>query len=219
MSGLIKTNLVNLSLVLFYTVMCNILLSNFAFADNSTTVTRISKNPSIIVLGDSISAAYGINIKQGWVSLLQSKIAVMGMNYRVINASVSGDTTRTGLNRLKPLLKKYHPEIVIVALGGNDGLRGLAFSEISSSLSKIITLSQKSNSKVLLVGVRLPPNYGVTYNKKFMAVFQQTAKPSILFNVDEKTELMQADGIHPKAPAQAQMLNNVWIKLKVLVKK
>jgi acyl-CoA thioesterase-1 len=197
--------------------MCNILLLNYAHAENKT--------PSIIVLGDSISAAYGINIKQGWVSLLQSKINTMGMNYQIINASISGDTTRTGLNRLKPLLEQHHPEVVIVALGGNDGLRGLAFTEIKSSLSKIINLSQQYKSKVVLAGVRLPPNYGKAYNKKFMSVFQKVARKyniqlvtNILANVDEKSELMQADGIHPKAPAQPQMLENVWPKLKLVIK-
>jgi acyl-CoA thioesterase-1 len=176
-------------------------------------------------LGDSISAAYGINTEQGWVTLLQSKMSTMGMNYNIINASVSGDTTRTGLNRLKPLLEQYQPKVLILALGGNDGLRGLAFTEISSSLSKIISLAKKFNTQVLLVGVRLPPNYGTAYNKRFSAVFIETANkfkiplvPSILDKIDDKSELMQADGIHPKAPAQAQMLANVWLKLESLVK-
>ncbi len=194
--------------------MCNILLLNPAYAIQP-------KTPTIIVLGDSISAAYGINVKQGWVSLLQSKIDNMGMNYQIINASISGDTTRTGLNRLKPLLEKYHPKIVIVALGGNDGLRGLAFTEIKTSLTKIINLSQKFNSEVVLAGVRLPPNYGEAYNKNFIAIYQNLAKefeitlvPNLLADVDEKSELMQADGIHPKAPAQPQLLENIWVKLK-----
>ena len=196
-----------------------------SYTNYSIAASNANPKPSILILGDSISAAYGINTTQGWVTLLQSKITTMGMDYQIINASVSGDTTRTGLNRLKPLLTKYHPKIVIVALGGNDGLRGLAFTEISSSLSKIITLAQKYNAKVLLVGVRLPPNYGAAYNKRFMNIFQQTASkfniplvPSLLANIDEKTELMQADGIHPKAPAQPQMLDNIWVQLQTLVK-
>jgi len=203
--------------------MCNILLIKPIYAANNT----LDKNsPTIVVLGDSISAAYGIDTTQGWVYLLQSKISTMGMNYRIINASVSGDTTRTGLNRLKPLLEQHKPKILIVALGGNDGLRGLPFTEIKSSLSKIITLAQQINTKVLLVGVRLPPNYGIAYNSKFLAVFKQIAKhyeiplvTSLLANIDEKTELMQADGIHPKAPAQAQMLDNVWAQLQSMLKK
>jgi len=203
--------------------MCNILLLNDSIADTSNGTHH--SPPTIVVLGDSISAAYGINITQGWVSLLQTKITTLGMNYRVINASVSGDTTRTGLNRLKPLLTKYQPDILIVALGGNDGLRGLPFTEIESSLSKIISLGQQINSKVVLVGVRLPPNYGASYNKKFMSIYKNLAEkfdinlvPSLLANVDEKKELMQADGIHPEASAQPQMLENVWAKLNNLKK-
>ena len=122
-------------------------------ADSSSPAT-------ILVLGDSISGAYGINTNEGWVALLQQRLTQKGFNYRVVNASVSGDTTRTGLNRLGNALQQHHPTIVIVALGGNDGLRGLPFSEIEASLTDIIQLSQQQGAKVLLAGVRLPPNYG-----------------------------------------------------------
>ncbi len=203
--------------------MCVLLLN---YTNNAHATSTVATQPTILILGDSISAAYGIDTEQGWVALLQSKVTTMGMKYRIINASVSGDTTRTGLNRLKPLLIKHQPEIVIVALGGNDGLRGLPFTEISASLSKIITLSQQFKATVLLVGVRLPPNYGAAYNKRFTSIFKQLTKkfkisfvPSLLANVDEQTELMQSDKIHPKATAQPQLLQNVWLKLETIIKK
>jgi acyl-CoA thioesterase-1 len=181
--------------------------------------------PTILVLGDSISAAYGINTDQGWVALLQQRLAHQHFDYRVVNASVSGDTTRTGLNRLDDALRQYHPAIVIVALGGNDGLRGLPFSEIETSLTRIIELGQQQGAKVLLAGVRLPPNYGAFYNTRFAALFRQLADtrhvalvPRLLDRIDDRAELMQADGIHPTAAAQAQILDNVWPHLQPLLK-
>ncbi len=203
--------------------MCVLLLN---YTNTVHAASTVATQATILVLGDSVSAAYGIDTEQGWVALLQSKVTTMGMKYHIINASVSGDTTRTGLNRLKPLLIKHQPEIVIVALGGNDGLRGLTFTEISTSLGKIITVSQQYQAKVLLVGVRLPPNYGAAYNKRFTSIFKQTAEqfkislvPSLLANVDTKTELMQSDQIHPTAIAQPQLLQNVWLQLKTVIKK
>lgn len=179
---------------------------------------------TIIVLGDSISAAYGINSDQGWVSLLQNRLKKQGYAYQVINASVSGDTTRTGLNRLKPLLTQYKPEIIIVALGGNDGLRGLPFEEISKSLSGIITTSLAQGCKVILAGIRLPPNYGATYNSRFKQLYQELTErypvilaPELLKDVAEHAHLMQADGIHPTASAQNIILENVWNKLQRLL--
>jgi acyl-CoA thioesterase-1 len=179
---------------------------------------------TILVLGDSISAAYGINTNEGWVALLQQRLMQKGFNYRVVNASVSGDTTRTGLNRLAAALQQHQPRIVIVALGGNDGLRGLPFSEIEASLTGIIQLSQQHGAKVLLAGVRLPPNYGSFYNTRFATLFQQLSDsyqvalvPKLLDQVSDHPELMQADGIHPIAAAQPQILNNVWPHLKPLL--
>ena len=179
---------------------------------------------TIVVLGDSISAAYGINTNQGWVSLLQTRLKQQGYPHRVFNASISGDTTRTGLNRLKPILKKNTPEIVIIALGGNDGLRGLPFDEIRSSISKIITLSQQGGSKVILTGVRLPPNYGAAYNSRFKQLFQSISDrynvilvPDSLKNIAEHSELMQADGIHPTVAAQVIILDNIWAGLEPLL--
>jgi acyl-CoA thioesterase-1 len=179
---------------------------------------------TILVLGDSISAAYGINTNEGWVALLQQRLTQKGFNYRVVNASVSGDTTRTGLNRLADALQQHQPVIVIVALGGNDGLRGLPFSEIEASLTGIIQFSQQHGANVLLAGVRLPPNYGAFYNTRFATLFQQLSDtyrvalvPKLLNQVADHPELMQADGIHPTAAAQPQILDNVWPHLAPLL--
>jgi acyl-CoA thioesterase-1 len=188
------------------------------------TCIAAPSQPTILVLGDSISAGYGINADQGWVALLQRRLTANQFDYRVVNASVSGDTTRTGLNRLDDALERFRPTIVIVALGGNDGLRGLPFSEIETSLTRIIELSQQKGAKVLLAGVRLPPNYGAFYNTRFAALFQQLADtwhlalvPRLLERIDEHAELMQADGIHPTAAAQSQILDNVWPHLRPLL--
>lgn len=176
--------------------------------------------PTLLVLGDSLSAAYGLNTEEGWVALLQQKLSSQGRNFNVINASVSGDTTRTGLSRIKSALLQHKPGIIIIALGGNDGLRGLAFSEIEYSLSSIIEYCLSHRTKVLLVGVRLPPNYGTVYNEQFAAVFRGLADrhkvslvPQMLVQVAEHADLMQADGMHPKAEAQPIILENIWREL------
>lgn len=189
------------------------------------TAFSASKTPSaILVLGDSLSGAYGISTEQGWVSLLQQHIMDQGYAYRVINASVSGDTTRTGLSRIDAALQQHQPDIVIVALGGNDGLRGLAFSEIENSLSNIIQQCQQSDVQVLLAGVRLPPNYGPVYNQKFAALFESLSKryqvplvPRMLDQVADYRELLQADGIHPTADAQPKIMKNIWAGLEPML--
>jgi len=188
------------------------------------TSSLVAGQRTILVLGDSISAAYGINSDQGWVALLQQRLLENRYPYDVVNASVSGDTTRTGLNRLPDAVKKHKPSIIIVALGGNDGLRGLPFSEIETSLGKIIKWSQQQGIEVLIAGVRLPPNYGAFYNSRYAALFEKLAStykvrliPQLLANVSEHSELMQADGIHPLASAQDRIVENVWPQLiKVL---
>lgn len=181
---------------------------------------------SILVLGDSLSGAYGINIDQGWVALLQQQLIKEAYDYKVINASVSGDTTRTGLSRIDNALQQHSPRAVILALGGNDGLRGLAFSEIENSLSRIIERCQKDNIEILLVGVRLPPNYGPVYNQQFADLYHRLAQrydiplvPRMLEQVADNPELMQADGMHPKAQGQPRVMLNVWSGLQPLLDK
>jgi len=201
------------------------LLSQKAFSSNTI------KN--LLVLGDSISAAYGIKPEEGWVTLLDEKLHTEKKAYTVINASVSGNTTGDGLGRLQPLLKEYQPNIVIVELGGNDGLRGSPIKSMESNLERIITLSQDSGAKVLLAGIEIPPNYGQRYTSAFRQGFinvnnrinkkATTDKgkvaflPFILKDVGTNPQLMQKDGIHPTAEAQVMIVNNVWPYLKPLL--
>jgi len=191
----------------------------------NTTVYAEDKTPkSILVLGDSLSGAFGLDTDQGWVMLLQQKLTRQDYNYRVINASVSGDTTRTGLGRIQSALRLHSPSIVIIALGGNDGLRGLPFTEVENSLAEIIERCKAHGAQVLLVGVRLPPNYGPVYNRKFADIYQRLSDSyqvplvaKMLDDVADNGELMQADGMHPAAAAQPQVMENVWAGLEQLL--
>ncbi|MGD8677551.1 MAG: arylesterase [Chromatiales bacterium] len=186
--------------------------------------TAASARQVILVLGDSISSAYGIDKEQGWVALLQQRLDSQYPGWEVINASVSGDTTRTGLKRLAPALDAHRPTILIVELGGNDGLRGLPFSEIRESLSSIVETARQRDVQVLLAGIRLPPNYGEAYNSIFTGIYSEVAGkydislvPQLMYQVAEKSELMQEDGIHPTAEAQPQLLENVWVELESML--
>ncbi len=191
----------------------------------SPAVVLATETPAgILVLGDSLSGAYGINTDEGWVALLQRQLLSEDYEVTVINASVSGDTTRTGLSRIDSALQIHKPSIVIIALGGNDGLRGLAFSEIESSLANIIEHCRDSNARVLLVGIRLPPNYGREYNEQFAAVYRRLSDrydiplvPRMLDEVADYRELLQDDGIHPKAEAQPQIMMNIWSGLEPML--
>jgi len=201
-----------------------ILSALFVLATGSNPARAAAEPAAILVIGDSLSGAYGINIDEGWVALLQQRVNAGNYHYKVINASVSGDTTRTGLGRIDAALKSYRPAIVIIALGGNDGLRGLAFSEIENSLASIIERSQQSGARVLLAGVRLPPNYGTAYNRQFAAVYvrlsdryQVPLVPRLLDQVADYRELLQPDGVHPTAAAQARVMQNVWDGLQPLL--
>ena len=181
--------------------------------------------PVVLVVGDSLSAAYGISQDEGWVALLQRRLAKDHPDYRVVNASISGDTTRSGLGRIDAALRTHAPAVVVVELGGNDGLRGLPIKEMRSNLSKIITKSLEAHARVLLVGMRIPPNYGLPYTKSFEAVFADLAKqldvarvPFLLEGVALNPELIQGDGIHPRAEAQPHLLENVWPYLEPLLR-
>lgn len=173
-------------------------------------------HPAVLVLGDSLSAGFGIERDQGWVHLLQLYLNKNGHSYKVINASVSGDTSRAGLSRLPLALNEHKPRIVVIALGGNDGLRGISLKEFRTNLDKMIQLSKKANARVLLCGVRVPPNLGVNYVARFLQVYRDTSQKHgiplvnyILKDVSSNPDLMQADGIHPTAQAQPIILNNV----------
>jgi len=173
--------------------------------------------PVILVVGDSLSAGYGIEIRQTWVSLLQQRLNMQGHDYDVVNASVSGDTTSGGLTRLKTALPKHNPVLVVLELGGNDGLRALPLPVIESNLNTMIELSRDAGAAVALLGMRIPTNYGPRYTQKFHALYQEAAKrhelPLVDFFMDGvalDANLMQADGVHPNAAAQPKLLDNAW---------
>lgn len=179
---------------------------------------------SILVLGDSLSAAHGIDPKSGWVNLLSAKITQEKKPYQVINASISGDTTINGLKRLPALLNKYQPEIVIIELGANDGLRGLSLKVMRKNLEKIILLSQQTGAEILLAGMEIPPNYGKRYTQAFNKTYRDLSEqyktqliPFLLIGVGDKRELMQNDGLHPTQAAQVIIMNTVWRGIKVML--
>lgn len=187
-------------------------------------LSSIAQAQSILIVGDSISAGFGINPEEGWVALLEEKLQAENSPYSIINASISGDTTTNGLARLPSLLEKHQPEITIIELGGNDGLRATPPARISENLAKMIDLSKAANSKVLLVGIQLPPNYGDAYLARFLAIYPELAKqhqvavlPSIVEKVGGNSELMQSDGIHPNSEGQSFMLEAVWEQLEPLL--
>jgi acyl-CoA thioesterase-1 len=180
--------------------------------------------PVILVLGDSLSAGYGLAQGQRWVTLLQKKLDAERYGYTIVNASISGDTTAGGRSRLDALLREQRPAITIVELGANDGLRGGSLDAMRANLEAIIAAAQKAGSRVLLVGMRLPPNYGSAYGERFHGVYEEVAKaqkvalvPFLMEGFAEDTTLFQPDRVHPLAAAQARMLDNVWPKLKPLL--
>lgn len=179
---------------------------------------------TVLVVGDSISAALGLETSQGWVSLLQKRMDDEGFEHRVVNASISGDTSAGGASRLPALLGEHKPELVIIELGGNDGLRGQPPAQLQQNLAGMVERSQQAGAKVLLLGMRLPPNYGKRYTDAFAQVYQDLASsrqvplvPFFLEGVGGVEGMMQADGIHPAAGAQGKLLDNVWPTLKPLL--
>jgi len=177
--------------------------------------------PAILILGDSISAAYNMEISQSWPSLLQQRLDEHGHAYRVFNSSITGDTTQGGLARLPRLLENHRPAIVILELGGNDGLRGLPIEVTRKNLSSMIGQSQSSGARVILAEMRIPPNYGQSYTEQFKHTYtlltdqyDVTLLPFMLEKVALEPGLMQADGIHPSLEAQAILLDAVWAVLE-----
>jgi acyl-CoA thioesterase-1 len=179
---------------------------------------------TVVVLGDSLSAGYGITVQQGWVNLLAQRIASEGYGYKVVNASVSGETTQGGLARLPRVLQLHKPDVVLIELGGNDGLRGLPLATSRENLRRSIELARNARAQVVLVGMMIPPNYGQRYAQEFREMYSSLAAryavalvPFLLDQVALNPELMQDDGIHANAQGQPRMLENVWPKLKPLL--
>ncbi|MDB6086598.1 MAG: Arylesterase, partial [Gammaproteobacteria bacterium] len=170
---------------------------------------------------------YGLpHVEQGWVEMLRAKLKAEGYGYQVINASVSGETTAGGLARLPRALDLHHPQVVIIELGGNDGLRALPIDQMRSNLTKMAELSLSTGARVLLLGMRIPPNYGPEYTEKFRSVFADVAKakkvplvPFLLSDIALSPELMQSDGVHPNGLGQQVLLANVWPSLKAIAHK
>ncbi|HZI83666.1 MAG TPA: arylesterase [Casimicrobiaceae bacterium] len=180
--------------------------------------------PVVLVVGDSISAGYGLASGTGWVALLQRKLSAEHSAYRVVNASISGDTTAGGRARLGALLEQHRPAVTVIELGGNDGLRGGNLEAMRDNLDAMIAAAQKAGSRVLLVGMRLPPNYGPAYVQRFAATFAEVAKarkaalvPFLFEGFGEDNAMFQPDGIHPVAAAQDKLLDNVWRELGPLL--
>jgi acyl-CoA thioesterase-1 len=191
-----------------------------------SATSAYSASKTILVVGDSLSAEYGLVRGTGWVPLLEKRLQQEKLDATVVNASISGDTTSGGKVRLPALLDKTRPDVVVLELGGNDALRGLQLSSTEANLRDMITLSRKQHARVLLVGMRIPPNYGADYANRFAALYPKLANemhvplvPFLLDGVASRQELFQADRIHPTAEAQSIMLDTVWPQLKPLLKK
>lgn len=189
------------------------------------TLPLTASAKSIVVLGDSISAAYGIEVQQGWVALLQKRLADQHSPYIIHNESISGDTSAGGLARLEAALIKHRPDLLLLELGANDGLRGLSPQALKNNLTEIVKRSEKSGAKVLLLAMKIPPNYGKRYIEMFYNIYPELSKelqapyvPFILEDVALKPELMQADGLHPNALAQPIVAEKIWGYLQPLLK-
>jgi acyl-CoA thioesterase-1 len=179
---------------------------------------------TILVVGDSLSAAYGIDKQRGWVALLQQRLRQESPGFEVVNASISGDTTRGGLSRLPAALKRESPAVLVLALGANDGLRGFAPEQTRENLRQMIEQARDTGASILLLGIKLPGNYGSVYSEKFHRIYLDLAReeqvelvPFFLEGVAETRELMQADGVHPGVEAQPRILDNVWAGLAPLL--
>jgi acyl-CoA thioesterase-1 len=180
----------------------------------------------ILIYGDSLSAAYGIKEQDGWVNLLRERLKERGMDYIVVNASVSGETSSGGAARIESVLERNKPDVVVLELGANDGLRGLPVSAMKANLAQIIRAAQKRKARVLIVGMRIPPNYGSTYTNAFFQAFAELARehktayiPFLFEGLDDRRELFLPDQFHPTAEAQSALLETVWKGLEPLLKR
>ena len=189
------------------------------------SASAYSAPKTVLVVGDSLSAEYGLTRGAGWVALLEQKLKAEKIDARIVNASISGETTSGGRVRLPALLDQHKPDIVVIELGANDGLRGLPVPAAESNLRQMITMSQKQGAKVMLVGMRMPPNYGRAYTERFFGMFNTLSKeykaplvPFMLEGVADQPALFQADRLHPSAQAHPIILNNIWPTFYKLIK-
>ena len=208
------------------------LTSRFAWAALACCAVMLAASPvhaqtaarTILIVGDSISAAYGLPANAGWAALLQQRVDAKHLDYHVVNASISGDTTAGGRARLGSLLAQYRPAITIVELGGNDGLRGSSVDAMRANLEAMTAAAQTAGSRVLLIGIRVPPNYGAAYGERFAAAFASVARsrkvalvPFFFEGFADDDTMFQADRIHPVVAAQSKLLDNVWPVLAPLL--
>jgi acyl-CoA thioesterase-1 len=185
----------------------------------------LAAEKSILVVGDSVSAAFGIAQARGWVALLGERLKRERLDYSVVNASVSGETTAGGVTRLRPALEKHRPAVVVIELGGNDGLRGMPVAAMKKNLDTMVRQSRQAGAHVLLVGMRLPPNYGPQYTGEFERAYAEVAKrhgaallPFLFEDFAGRRDFFQSDGIHPTEAAQPVMLESVWKRLRPLLR-
>lgn len=189
------------------------------------SLPTLAANPKILIYGDSLSAAYGIPQQQGWVALLKEKLHAESLNYDIINASISGETTSGVLTRFEKTLQQTKPKIVILELGANDGLRGLPVKDMQKNLASMILQGKQSGAKILLIGMRIPPNYGPKYTDEFSQTYVNLASqhnialvPFMLDHIAAKPDLIQQDGLHPNVLGQPIILKNIWPALQKLLK-
>jgi acyl-CoA thioesterase-1 len=200
-------------------------LAGFWLAACTAVSTGAQAAPTILVLGDSLSAEYGLQRGKGWVTLLEQRLKDKQLDYSVVNASISGDTSSGGAARLPGALAQSKPAVVIIELGANDGLRGLSLAATKANFDTMISASQKAGAKVLLVGMQMPPNFGRDFTEKFRSMYGELAQkhktalaPFLLDGFADKPEMFQGDGIHPLAQAHPRMLDNVWPALEPLLR-
>jgi acyl-CoA thioesterase-1 len=191
----------------------------------AASASAYSAPKTVLVVGDSLSAEYGLVRGTGWVALLEKKLKAEKIDAAIVNASISGETTSGGLTRLPALLAQHKPEMIVIELGANDGLRGLPVASAEANLRSMVTLAQKNRARVLLVGMRLPPNYGRAYTDKFSGMFKQVATelkaplvPFMLEGVAQEPYMFQPDRLHPLATAHPIILANIWPSFSALIK-
>lgn len=190
-----------------------------------SAASAYSAPKTVLVVGDSLSAEYGLARGTGWVALMEQKLKAEKIDAKVVNASISGETTSGGRTRLPALLSQYHPQVVVIELGANDGLRGLPVAAAEDNLRSMVAMAKRDHAKVLLVGMRMPPNYGRAYTERFFGMYKQVSidtksalVPFMLEGVADKPALFQQDQLHPLATAHPTILNNIWPKFSALIK-